>query len=163
MSTVEIRFFCGEVRVDNAAVALPAKELELLFTVAAVGTINGDQLMDMLWPEADGDAAHNAFRVCLHRLRKHLRAGNVIHRESKAYSLDRGIDVDLYHLREATASCTGAGAPMNPRLDALLVQIRSGHASRARLGPWFEPFERLLWTLAERCRMCRASDLVTTQ
>ena len=161
MIRVEVSFFYGEVRVDGVAAALPEKELELLFTIAAVGTINGEQLMDILWPETDGDAAHNAFRVCLHRLRKHLRAGGLVLREGKAYSLDGAIDVDLYRLRELTASCTGPAAPMDPRLDALLAQIRSGHTSRAKLGPWFDPFERLLWTLAQRCHMCRASDLVT--
>jgi DNA-binding SARP family transcriptional activator len=123
--------------------------MALLFTVAAAGPMNGEQLMDMLWPDADGDAAHNAFRVCLHRLRKHLGRGQVIHRTGKAYVLDPEINVDLYELRNAVD------------VDHAVTAIRRGHASRAALGEWFEPFERLLWGYVHRCRRGRASDLVT--
>jgi DNA-binding SARP family transcriptional activator len=150
MAPVEINFFAGEVRVCGQAVRLPAKEMALLFTVAAVGPLGGTQLMDMLWPDADGDAAHNAFRVCLHRLRKHLNRGPVIVRTGRAYALDSEITVDLYQLRNADADVDGA-----------IVAIRRGHASRAALGEWFEPFERLLWGYVHRCRRGRASDLVT--
>jgi DNA-binding SARP family transcriptional activator len=162
MSPLEVRFFAGEVRVDGRAVTLPDKELELLFTIAAAGTINGEQLMDMLWPDADGDAAHNAFRVCLHRLRRRLGSGQVIHRSGKAYSLDDGIDVDLYKIREAMDACATPEA-QNAVLDQLLGAIREGHASRAALGDWFLRFERLLWSYMERRRKVRASDMVTAQ
>lgn len=148
MGTVEVSFLLGSVHIGGKPVALADKEMELLFTVAAAGTINGEQLMDIVWPESDGDAAHNAFRVCLHRLRKRMNAGDVIHRCGKAYALDGGVCVDLYRFHEAA-------------LDDLVAQIRAGHPSRARLGTWFDPFERLLWTYAQRCRKTRVSDLVT--
>lgn len=160
MAPVEIRFFAGEVRADGKIVSLPDKEMQLLFTVAAAGTINGEQLMDMLWPDADGDAAHNAFRVCLHRLRKHLPAGQIIRRSGKAYALADGIDVDLYRIRDAMCQCNSADAQNNV-LDELLVAIREGHASRAALGDWFLRFERLLWAYMQRRRTVRVSDIVT--
>lgn len=154
MSAMEIKFFDGEIRVCGEPVRIPAKEMALLFTVAAVGPINGEQLMDLLWPDADGDAAHNAFRVCLHRLRKHLGRGHVIRRAGKAYSLEPGISVDLHQLRDA------ASRP-SEEIDNFVVAIRRGHASRAALGEWFEPFERLLWGYVRGCHRARASDLVT--
>ena len=149
MGTVEISFLLGSVQIGGKPVSLADKEMELLFTVAAAGTINGEQLMDIVWPESDGDAAHNAFRVCLHRLRKRMNAGEIIRRSGKAYALDSTVSVDLYRFRESA-------------LDDLIAQIRAGHPSRARLGTWFEPFERLLWTYAQRFRGVRASDLVTS-
>lgn len=148
MGTVEISFLLGSVHIGGKPVALADKEMELLFTVAAAGTINGEQLMDVVWPEADGDAAHNAFRVCLYRLRKRMNAGPIISRTGKAYALDGSVAVDLYGFRET-------------QIDDLVTRIRAGHSSRARLGAWFEPFERLLWTYARHCRRTRTSDLVT--
>jgi DNA-binding SARP family transcriptional activator len=134
--------------------------MELLFTVAAAGTINGEQLMDMLWPDADGDAAHNAFRVCLHRLRRHACDAGVIQRIGKAYALDASVAVDLYEIRDALDACTCTNE-QNAVLDELLAALREGRASRAALGDWFVRFERLLWTYMERRRRVRASDLVT--
>jgi DNA-binding SARP family transcriptional activator len=123
--------------------------MALLFTVAAAGPLSGSQLMDMLWPDADGDAAHNAFRVCLHRMRKHLGHGPVIRRNGNAYSIEPEISVDLQQLRDRRD------------VDGAVVAIRRGHASRAALGEWFEPFERMLWGYVHRSRRGRASDLVT--
>lgn len=154
MAPVEIDFFEGEVRVRGKRVDLPAKEMALLFTVAATGPIAGEHLMDMLWPDADGDAAHNAFRVCLHRLRKRVGYGPIVRRAGKSYSLDPEIAVDLHRLREAA---------QEPAQDVtnFVSAIRRGHASRAALGEWFDPFERLLWGYVRKCRCTRASDLVT--
>ena len=52
----------------------PKKPLYLLKTVAALGgrEVSNDLILDALWPELDGDAAHSAFTSCLHRLRKLL-------------------------------------------------------------------------------------------
>ncbi|MDZ7832628.1 MAG: BTAD domain-containing putative transcriptional regulator [Desulfobacterales bacterium] len=50
------------------------RPLTLLKTIISMGgrevSING--IADFLWPEADGDAAHGAFKTTLHRLRKLL-------------------------------------------------------------------------------------------
>lgn len=160
MPALEVRFFAGEVLLDGNLLRLPEREMELLFTIAAAGTINGEQLMDMLWPDSDGDAAHNAFRVCLHRLRRHVRDARVIRRIGKAYALDENVAVDLYDLRDALSACT-CSAEQNAVLDKLLAALRDGRASRAALGDWFMRFERLLWTYMQRRRKVRASDLVT--
>ena len=52
----------------------PKKPISLLKTLVALGSreVSEDFLLDTLWPELDGDAAHSAFTSCLHRLRKLL-------------------------------------------------------------------------------------------
>ena len=48
------------------------KPLELLKALIAYGgrEVSQDLLTSVLWPDAEGDAAHNAFDITLHRLRK---------------------------------------------------------------------------------------------
>jgi LuxR family maltose regulon positive regulatory protein len=48
------------------------KPLEMLKTLIALGgrNIREEQLSDLLWPGADGDSAHSAFKMTLSRLRK---------------------------------------------------------------------------------------------
>jgi DNA-binding SARP family transcriptional activator len=63
-------------------------------------------LQDALWPEADGDAASNAFSTTLHRLRKMLRYEKAIRVFHGKISLDERIcwvDVRMMerHLKEA--------------------------------------------------------------
>jgi ATP/maltotriose-dependent transcriptional regulator MalT/DNA-binding SARP family transcriptional activator len=50
----------------------PRRVLELLQAVVALGCrdANRDRLTEALWPEAEGDAARDAFEIALHRLRK---------------------------------------------------------------------------------------------
>ena len=52
----------------------PKKPLSLLKTLAAHGgrDVSNALILDALWPDLDGDAAHSAFTSCLHRLRKLL-------------------------------------------------------------------------------------------
>jgi DNA-binding SARP family transcriptional activator len=153
---LEIDFFRGEVRISGRSLRLPSKEMELLFTVAAAETINGESLMDALWPDADGDAAHNAFRVCLHRLRRHLGSYPVIKRIGRAYRLDDGVRVDLHQLREGVDKCRSGETSSAAYLDELLERVRHGRASREALGTWFEPFERSLRRYVNRCAECLA-------
>lgn len=47
-----------------------------------------EQVTDLLWPDADGDDAHNAFKMTLSRLRR-LLPGDTILFEEGAYSLNR--------------------------------------------------------------------------
>ena len=50
------------------------KPLELLKVLIAFGgrEVNGDKLNDILWPDADGDAAYDSLKTTLNRLRKLL-------------------------------------------------------------------------------------------
>jgi hypothetical protein len=133
---VEIAFFTGEVRMLGEVLELPDKERELLFTLAASnGLMNGDLLCDVLWPESDGDAARNAFHVCLHRLRKHARDPRIVQCLDQGYALHPGADVDLWRLEAALASAQA------DEVETLSQLARGGEARRASLGRWFAPFE----------------------
>ena len=48
------------------------RPLSMLKALIALGSreVRGDQISDALWPEADGDVAHESFATTLHRLRK---------------------------------------------------------------------------------------------
>ncbi len=58
----------------------PRKPLLMLKTLIAYGSkgINEWHLIDLLWPEAEGDAAHNAFSVTLKRLRELIGIEGII-------------------------------------------------------------------------------------
>lgn len=56
------------------------KSLELLKTLISFGgrDVGETRLNEALWPESDGDVAHTAFAVTLHRLRKFIGAETLI-------------------------------------------------------------------------------------
>jgi len=55
-------------------VRAPRAPLALLKAIIAFGSagVKEDQLVDALWPETDGDTAHQTFKTTLHRLRQLL-------------------------------------------------------------------------------------------
>ncbi|MFZ5593663.1 MAG: AfsR/SARP family transcriptional regulator [Pseudomonadota bacterium] len=63
-----------EGKTLHARGAAQGKPLTLLKALIAFGgrDVNEIQLIDALWPDAEGDAAHQAFRITLHRLRQFL-------------------------------------------------------------------------------------------
>lgn len=66
------------------------KPLELLkyLCVAGAHGVTQEDIEEALWPEADGEAADQAFRTTLHRLRKLLRHDNAILVSDRHVSLD---------------------------------------------------------------------------
>jgi len=75
------------------------KPLELLKYLCAAGThgANQDLIEEALWPEADGEAADQAFRTTLHRLRKLLHHDEAIQFSDQHVSLNPSL-VSLDHL-----------------------------------------------------------------
>jgi hypothetical protein len=133
---VEIAFFTGDVRVMGRSVELPDKERALLFTVAeSKGPINSDVLADALWPDSDGDAAHNSLSVCLHRLRRHAGDARIVQHFGQGYALHPGADVDLWRLEAALR------AGQEEEVAVLRQSLLEGATTRAALGSWFAPFE----------------------
>lgn len=67
------------------------KPLELLMALVAFGgrDVSEQRLTDALWPQADGDAAHQACAVALHRLRRLLGCEEAIRLQRNLFSLDR--------------------------------------------------------------------------
>jgi DNA-binding SARP family transcriptional activator len=66
------------------------KPLSMLKTLIASGgkDVREDQIMDALWPEADGDMAHQSFSTNLHRLRQLLGYEKAIQRQEGRVTLD---------------------------------------------------------------------------
>jgi DNA-binding SARP family transcriptional activator len=75
------------------------KPLELLKYLCATGTqgINQEDIEEALWPEADGEAADQAFRTTLHRLRKLLRHDDAVQLSDRHVSFDPSL-VSVDHL-----------------------------------------------------------------
>jgi ATP/maltotriose-dependent transcriptional regulator MalT/DNA-binding SARP family transcriptional activator len=61
------------------------KTLELLKAVIALGgeDVRAEQITDLLWPDADGDSAHNSFKMTLSRLRQLIGSDAVIYQEGR--------------------------------------------------------------------------------
>ncbi len=68
------------------------KPLELLKCLCALGgrLVNQNQLIDVLWPDSEGDAGEQALRTTLHRLRKLLQHDQSIRLEDRHLSVDLG-------------------------------------------------------------------------
>jgi len=77
------------------------KVLDLLKTLIAMGgrNVSAEVLAEALWPEAEGDKAHQTFKTTVHRLRKLLGKSEVIVVRDGRVSLDsRYCWVDAYAL-----------------------------------------------------------------
>ena len=83
------------LQVDGAPLVfegkVPKKPLALLKALIAFGAdaVPEHTLADALWPDEEADAAHDAFNVALHRLRKLIpQGGELIHLRAGRLSLD---------------------------------------------------------------------------
>ena len=93
--------------------------LQLLKVLAAHGDAPVPQrvVVDALWPEADGDAAHNALENALHRLRKLLGGDHRVLLQQGALALDRqSCWTDVGALERVLASIESASAGDLPML-----------------------------------------------
>ena len=81
--------FCDDEPLRSAGKA-QRKPLELLKCLCAFGgqAVNQDRITDALWPETEGDAADQALRTTLHRLRKLLRHEQAVRLEDRHLHLD---------------------------------------------------------------------------
>jgi hypothetical protein len=141
-----ISFFNGELRQNGARVGVTEKQLELLLTVASARTgIKDDDLIDSLWPEAEGDAARNSLRVCLHGLRKSAGDARIVTRVGKGFVLHPWADVDLWQFLSQLSVCReNGGAKGREDLRRLCEALRAGEGRRATLGEWFYRFDQML-------------------
>ncbi|MGM0788424.1 MAG: AfsR/SARP family transcriptional regulator, partial [Thermodesulfobacteriota bacterium] len=75
------------------------KPLAMLKTIIALGgrNVSENHVVDQLWPDADGDAAHGSFKTNLHRLRKLLGYYEAIRHSEGKITLDpRYCRVDVW-------------------------------------------------------------------
>lgn len=75
------------------------KPIAMLKTIIALGgrNVSENHVVDQLWPDADGDAAHGSFKTNLHRLRKLLGYYEAIRHSEGKITLDpRYCRVDVW-------------------------------------------------------------------
>jgi DNA-binding SARP family transcriptional activator len=141
-----------EVQVDEGPVTLAGraqrKPLALLKALIAFGGhgVSEAELADVLWPDAEADAAHQAFSVTLHRLRRLLRHEDAVRRRDGRLDLDpQYVWVDVFAL-ERVLDQAGAAVP----------EARAGltdAALRLYRGPLLEGEEDEPWILEPRARL----------
>ena len=104
-----------EVRLYGRPIAFgrkaPKKLLALLKALIALGgtAVSESTLIDALWPDEDGDTAHGAYTMAIIRLRKLLKASDILVQHGGTLSLDRHrCWVDAWAFGEAVDSATAA-------------------------------------------------------
>jgi DNA-binding SARP family transcriptional activator len=129
------------------------KPLALLKALAAFGgrAVGEDQLVDALWADAEGDAAHHALGMTLHRLRRLLGHDRAVVHQGGRVSLDPSTCwLDTWALERRLDEAEAAGRRRDP--------ASAGRATEAALtlyrGPFLDQDTRLDWTtfLRERLR-----------
>jgi LuxR family transcriptional regulator, maltose regulon positive regulatory protein len=113
------------------------KPLELLMALIAFGgrDVGERQLTEALWPDAEGDAAHQACAVALHRLRKLLGCDDAIALQRNHFSLDpRHVWVDAWAFERGVAA-------------------QDGRAEALYQGPFLANHGDLSWAIALRERL----------
>ncbi len=131
-----------EVSIDDVLLAYSGKTqrkpLELLKYICAAGEQGAQQdlIEEALWPDADGEAADQAFRTTLHRLRKLLRHDEAVQLSDRHVSLDPSL-VSLDHL------AFDRMAQDVDRTDAVALEraiaLYRGHFLQGETAPWILP------------------------
>jgi DNA-binding SARP family transcriptional activator len=135
----------GSVASRGAEVALPDRELSLLFALAVrPGEVSRDRLIEMLWPELEADAARNALHVSLHRLRQRLGDESTVVRTINGYRLCSDAQIDLAEIDRQMAALRKQGDPADGTRDlrALYERVRVAFPARLTAWEWFAPVER---------------------
>lgn len=145
------------VALDDRPLAFPRKAqqkpLALLKALVAFGGrgVAEEQLVDALWPDAEGDAAAQALKTTLHRLRQLLgRDGAVLHQGGRAGFDPRACWLDTWAFERLLDESREAGR----RGDTAAEETRLERALGLYRGPFLDTDARLPWTafLRERLR-----------
>lgn len=119
------------------------KPIELLQCICAFGGsgIDQERVTDALWPDAEGDAADQALRTTLHRLRKLLGSESAVRIEGRRLSLDPGM------------VWTDCGAFDHITDHPALHDVRTLQQAMNRYRGVFLPGESQPWAIAFRQRL----------
>jgi len=120
------------------------KPFELLKAVISLGCrgVSERAVSDLLWPEAEGDAAHSAFATTLHRLRQLLDGNKLLELKNGRLTLDfRYCWVDAWALeaalKRAEASFKAGSTPdAHGETDTALALYRGEFLSSDLEAPW---------------------------
>ncbi|HLQ26479.1 MAG TPA: BTAD domain-containing putative transcriptional regulator [Acidiferrobacterales bacterium] len=124
------------------------KPLELLMALIAFGgrEVSEQQLTEALWPDADGDAAHEACAIALHRLRKLLGHDQAINLQNNQLSLDsRYVWLDTWAFEHWLAQIN--------KLDSSARRHASEKAMALYQGPFLGNQNEAPWALPPRERL----------
>jgi DNA-binding SARP family transcriptional activator len=122
----------------------PVRPFAMLKAIVAFGgvKVSGCVLADALWPDLEGDRAHNSMCVTLHRLRELLDAPEAVTMQEGCLSLDpRYVWVDAMEFDRLSQS---AGHNGNALLEKALGLYR---------GPFLPEHSDLVWTMRARERL----------
>lgn len=127
------------------------RTLELLKAIIAFGSVsvNVSQVTAALWSDSEGDAAHRAFAVALHRLRKLLGNDRAIRLSDGVLSLDRTVCwVDVLALEDRIAHAEALPPEEDPGVAAReLLALYKGHLlGDEEAIPWILPQRERLRT-----------------
>ncbi len=161
---LEVSFVNVTVRSYGKVVSLRESERALIFAIAHdPAPRSSEQLGDMLWPDLDGDAAANTFRVCLHRLRRSMGDPQNVVRLQRGYRLRPGSVVDLWSigatLRELSTKAN-LTEPERARVAGIHAGLRGGRSVRAAQSEWFAPYHAELERLTRDAALTLARDAV---
>lgn len=107
------------------------------------------QLSEVLWPEADGDAAHQAWATTLHRLRDLLgHQGSILRREGRLTLNSQICWVDAFAFEDILSGNFGSPAGTPPGLDLQTQQ----QALTLYHGPFLKDEEEA-WIFGYRARL----------
>jgi len=124
---------------------LPRKPLEVLKALIGLGPgeVSLASLAERLWPELEGDAAHSACEVAIHRLRKLLGDESLLvvsHGAAVLKGADVWVDVEAFRQlapRVRTQLAVGIrSAPEAERFARELMAAYPGHFLPAEEGTW---------------------------
>jgi ATP/maltotriose-dependent transcriptional regulator MalT/DNA-binding SARP family transcriptional activator len=124
------------------------KPLELLMALIAFGgrEVSAQQLTEALWPDADGDAAHEACAIALHRLRKLLGHDQAISLQNNQLSLDpRYVWVDTWAFEHWLAQINKLDSSTRRHASEKAIALYQGaFLGKQNEAPWaLPPRERL--------------------
>lgn len=118
----------------------PKKVLSLLKALVALGPgeVPEHHVLDALWPEQDGDAAHEALKITLVRLRRLLQDNNAIRRAGGKLTLDRSrcwVDAWAFEHRVAQMGA-GDSTPKLREPEKIFALYRGAFLSQENDEPW---------------------------
>jgi LuxR family maltose regulon positive regulatory protein len=146
--------FIGGVPIKKN-VKVQKKPLLLLKALIALGAcdVREEQITDILWPDADGDAGHNAFTTTLARLRRLLGDERAVSLSDGRLSLDNRLCwVDRWSFEQL---CRQAEALLEKDLTTDPIALKQIAAKAAALyhGNFLNSDADQSWTVAARERL----------
>jgi predicted ATPase len=100
----------GEPVADSLWRLRKGRELIKMLALATDHRLHREQLMDVLWPQSDPDAAANNLHQVVHAARRAVGAESIVLRD-ELLALDAGVAVDVDDFERAAAHARHTGSP----------------------------------------------------